>query len=186
MEVNSEDFSLIDRFTQGDQEAFAMLVKKYQDYAFNIAYSLAGTHHGAEDIAQEAFVKVYQNISSFERKSSFSTWLYRIVINSAYNYIKRQKKYTGLEYDPQPLDARKISLERLEHKDKQDIIKRSIEKLPFKYRTVLVLKDIEGLSYFDIARVLQCSIGTVESRLSRARVMLKKILEPILRKDGQI
>jgi RNA polymerase sigma-70 factor (ECF subfamily) len=185
-ETNTEDYSLIDRFLSGNEEAFEKLVKKYQNFAVNIAYSLSGESRYAEDIAQEAFIKVYQNLAAFEKKAAFSTWLYRIVANTTYNYLRSKKSYVSLDNVSEGIELKKSSLDELESKEKQQIINKAIRSLPFKYRTVLTLKDVEGLSYAEIAQVVGCRIGTVESRLFRARSMLKKILSPLLEKEGRI
>jgi RNA polymerase sigma-70 factor (ECF subfamily) len=182
-----EDNILIDKFLSGDQEGFEMLVKKYQNKVLNIVYSLIGAAHQAEDIAQEIFIKVYNQLHSFKREAEFSTWLYRVAVNTTYNYIKKEKRYIPLENIKRAQALGKNALENLESKERRQIVNKAIESLPFKFRTVLVLKEIEGLSYKDIAKTLGCRIGTVESRLFRARDMLKKVLFPIVKgeeKDG--
>ncbi len=184
MGSNAEDYALIEKFLSGDEEGFAALVKRYQNYVINTVYSLVGYSRHAQDIAQEVFIKIYQNLAFFEKKSAFSTWLYRIVVNTTYNSLKNKKRYVALNDIDEPVDVKKSSLAELEEEEKQQLIKKAIERLPFKYRTVLALKDINGFSYIDIANVLGCRIGTVESRLFRARIMLKKILLPLLKKDG--
>jgi RNA polymerase sigma-70 factor (ECF subfamily) len=182
----SEDFDFIDRFLSGEEAAFDALVKKYQNYVVNIVYSLLGVNTSAEDIAQEVFIKVYQNLDTFEKKSSFSTWLYRITINTSYNHIKSRKAHLPLEELGELTDIREIAVEHMENRERQQIINKAIQNMPFKYRTVLVLKDIEGLSYQDIAKTLNCPLGTVESRLARARDILKKILAPLLKREEML
>ncbi len=178
-----EDNVLIERFLSGDEEGFEMLVKRYQDRVINIIYSLTGEARDADDIAQEIFIKVYRNLPTFNKKAGFSTWLYRICVNTTYNYLKKEKRYLPLDYIQESDVFKKGSLDNLESKERQELIKEAIERLPFRFRTVIVLKEIEGLSYKDIAKTLGCRIGTVESRLFRARDMLRKILSPAL-KEG--
>lgn len=178
-----EDERLIERFLSGDEEGFEMLVKKYQNHVVNIVYSLTGETQDADDIAQEVFIKVYKNLGSFSKKAKFSTWLYRITVNTTYNHLKKEKRYVPSDYRKDSDVFKKIPLEDLERGELKELIRKSIEKLPFKYRTVIVLKEIEGLSYKEIAKSLGCRIGTVESRLFRARYMLKKILSPIVKED---
>jgi RNA polymerase sigma-70 factor (ECF subfamily) len=178
-----EDVLLIDRYLTGDEEGFTMLVKKYQNRVINIVYSLTGKTGDADDIAQEVFIKVYRNLSSFKKRSGFSTWLYRITVNTTYNHLKKQKRHLPLGYAQEPAALTKSSLEELESSERQELISEALGKLPFKFRTAIVLKEIEGLSYKDIAGTLGCRIGTVESRLFRARQMLKEILSPII-KEG--
>jgi RNA polymerase sigma-70 factor (ECF subfamily) len=175
-ESKREDYRLIDRFLLGDELGFEILVKKYQNHVINMVHSFLGKTHHIEDIAQEVFIKVYENLSSFKRKADFSTWLYRITVNTTYNYIKKEKRHTSLRLIKEKDSLKKASLENFYGKEKQLLIRKGLGKLPFKYRTIIVLKDIEGLSYKDIAKILGCRIGTVESRLFRARARLKKIL----------
>lgn len=178
-----EDEILIQRYLNGDEEGFTMLVKKYQERVINIIHSLSGAAAGAEDIAQEVFVKVYQNLAYFRKKCGFSTWLYRITVNTAYNYWKREKKYVSLDSFPDgAAGTDKKTWDKLEARERQQWINKALERLPFKFRSVVALKEIEGLSYKDIARTLGCRIGTVESRLFRAREMLKEMLSPLLEK----
>lgn len=182
-----EDDALIEKFLEGaKEEGFEMLVKKYQNRVVNIAYSLAGQAHDADDIAQEVFIKVYKNLDSFNRKAEFSTWLYRITINTAYNYIKKKKRFIPTDFVDRPDTIKAASSEDLGGDERQASIKKAIERLPLKYRSVIVLKEIEGLSYRDIAKTLNCSIGTVESRLFRARSMLKKILSPAIKEEKDV
>jgi len=176
----AEDYALIDRFLSGAEEAFDMLVRRHQNRVINIVYSLTGQNPHAQDIAQEVFIKVYSNLGTFEKKAAFSTWLYRITVNTTYNYLKARREHVSLDDIQEPEDSRKTSLAELEQKERQGLISKAIESLPFKYRKILVLKDIEGLAYIDIAKVVGCRIGTVESRLFRARLMLKKILTPLM------
>ncbi len=178
-----EDDILIERCLDGDEEGFEMLVKKYQNQVINTVYSLTGTTQDADDIAQEEFIKVYKNLGSFNKKAKFSTWLYRISVNTAYNHLKKEKRALPSDYLQAADVFKKRALEELESREKQELIRKSIERLPFRFRRVIVLKEIEGLSYKDIAKTLGCRLGTVESRLFRARRMLKKILSPIVKEE---
>jgi len=182
-----EDKILIEKFLSGDEAGFEMLVKKYQNRVVNIVYSLIGYAQHAEDIAQEVFIKVYKQLPCFRKEAKFYTWLYRITVNTTYNYVKKENKYIPVENVKREQALSKSSLEQVESQERRQIINKAIENLPFQFRSVLVLKDIEGLSYKEIAKTLGCRLGTVESRLFRARDMLKKILFPIIKgekKDG--
>jgi RNA polymerase sigma-70 factor (ECF subfamily) len=187
MEIKMRDSSLIEIFNSGDRRGFEILLKKYQNRVANIAYSLTGQKDSVDDIAQEVFIKVYQNLASFRKKAKFSTWLYRITVNTSYNYLKKKKRWVPLDsldsdssdFSQSP-DYGNLSSKELEHRENQQLLKRAIENLPFKYRSVIILKEIEGLSYKDIAKSLRCRIGTVESRLFRARRLLRKALRPLL------
>lgn len=180
MKNSPEDYLLIDKFLSGEEEGFETLVKKYQNYIVNIVYSLIGQNSYVEDIAQEVFIKVYKNLSSFKKKCAFSTWLYRITVNTTYNYVKGKKE--NISFDSAGIDfcANTNINAEIESKEKDQIIQKAIENLPFKYRTVVVFKDIQGFSYAEIAKILGCRIGTVESRLFRARAILKERLSPLL------
>ncbi len=174
---------LIEQFLAGDEAGFAMLVKRYQNKVLNIVYSLLGQSGEAEDIAQEVFMKVYHGLRSFRKEAQFATWLYRICVNTTYNYIKAHKRFLPLE-EAQTQDAfPKIAAHSLEAQETKELVNKAIAELPFHFRSVLVLKEIEGLSYKEIARTLSCRIGTVESRLFRARELLRKSLTPLLKTE---
>ena len=181
----AEDNALIDRFLKGDEAGFELLVRKYQNRVVCIVYSLTGSNPHAEDIAQDVFIKVYQNLAGFEKKSAFSTWLYRITVNTTYNHLRSKRVHVSLDEIDAPEPFEKVSIDAIESKEKQRFVTKAIESLPFKYRMVVVLKDIEGLGYADIAKVLKCRIGTVESRLFRGRERLKKILTPLM-EEGKL
>lgn len=178
-----EDIIYIEQFLAGDMEGFEMLVRKYQNRVLNIVYSLVGKDRESEDILQEAFLKVYNNLNSFSRRSSFSTWLYRIVVNTTYDFLRRRKNFISDDIVMGKIAAVNDGpVAVLLKKEKETMIAKALENVPFKYRTAVVLKDIEGLGYSDIARILRCSIGTVESRIYRARQFLR---EELLRHGGE-
>ena len=169
-----EDLALIAKFKEGNMEGFEMLVKKYHNRIINIAHSLAANRNDAEDIAQEVFLKIYHTLHGFKAQAKFSSWLYRITVNAAYDYLRKNKhKTTSLD----DIDYANIS----DNRNREDMLAKeaiqgALNKIPFDFRTTLVLKEIEGLSYQEIAEALKISIGTVESRIFRARQMLKKLL----------
>ncbi len=169
-----EDGELIQRCKEGDLEAFEMLVKKYRNEAVNIAYSLLGCRADGEDVAQESFIKIYRNIGGFKEKSKFSTWLYRIVVNTAYDFLRR-KKDTPISLDEINC-APSVLPKEPESQSNKELINELLTKIPFEYRSALILREIEGLSYKETAETLKISIGTVESRIFRGRAMLKGLL----------
>ncbi|OGX24588.1 MAG: hypothetical protein A2Y03_10220 [Omnitrophica WOR_2 bacterium GWF2_38_59] len=173
----NDDKLHIEQFLHGEEKGFEMLVGKYQNRVLNIVYSLVGKDNESEDISQDVFLKVYHGLKSFKQQSQFSTWLYRIVVNTTYDALRKRKK---IIYDEEILtkstDDRNDPKDILFIEERETIIKNALGKIPIKYRTALVLKDIEGLSYIEISRVLCCHIGTVESRIYRARQFLKKEL----------
>lgn len=159
-----------------------MLVERYQDMVVNLAYSLSGNIYEAEDIAQEAFVKAYRRLGSFREDAKFSTWIYRITVNTFHDFWRRRKGSVPLDVLPSLREEGDFR-DSLHKKEIQSIIREALNKLPLKYREVVVLRDIEGFEYREISRLIGCRIGTVESRLFRARNMLKKILGPLLTKE---
>ncbi|MDD5665609.1 MAG: sigma-70 family RNA polymerase sigma factor [Candidatus Omnitrophica bacterium] len=169
-----EDSGYIARFKSGDLEGFEMLVKKYQGKALNIAYSLTSNLSSAQDVAQEAFIKIYNNLHSFRFESKFSSWFYRIVVNSAYDFLRKNKYQPISMEDPACPELSLIE----ENPDPlaKELVGWALSKVPFKYRSALILREIEGLSYGDISRSLGVGVGTVESRIFRGRKILKDIL----------
>jgi RNA polymerase sigma-70 factor (ECF subfamily) len=180
----ADDPILINRFKDGDTYAFEEIVLKYQDRIYNLCRYMLGNAHDAEDATQEVFLKVYQNLNKFKPDSSIHTWLYRIAVNTCIDY-RRKPLFESLfktsrEGDifvlDQPSDS--PSPERLyESRQIGNAIQLALGRLSEKLRTVIVLKEIEGLSYEEIAEVLDVSIGTVKSRISRAREELKELLK---------
>ncbi len=176
-----EDIIFIDQFLNGDQKGFEMLVKKYQNRVLNIVYSLIGVDSESEDITQEVFLKVYHHLKSFKRNCQFSTWVYRIVVNTTYDFLRKRKNFVD---DNSVLEKCVSTADSPDDvfckEERREVISSALLKVPVNFRTALVLKDIEGLSYDDISKVLSCSIGTVESKIYRARHFLKEVL----RKDA--
>lgn len=182
---------LIRQAQAGNTEAFEKLVVIYQEKIYSLSYYLAGNHADAQDLAQEAFVKAYSSLGSFRQEANLGTWLHRITVNLWLNIKRRQKNLTIFSLDdPVQTDedefTRTIAAEDpggdpvkvLEGKELQALVRDALLSIPEEYRSVLVLREMEGYSYDDIAEVMQCSLGTVKSRLNRARKALKaKIVE---------
>lgn len=153
------------------EEEFEKLVNQYAGRVSNIIYQMLGSPNEVDDLAQEVFIKVYQHLKNFRKESKVFTWIYRITVNTVWDYLRKQKY------------RKTVPLEGIEpiHTDTSGELKvllnTEIRKLPLKYRTILILKDIEGLSYKEITGILRCRIGTVESRLFRAREALREKLE---------
>lgn len=183
---NLSDKALISLIKSGDREAFNILVKRYEKKVFNILYLQLGPINDLEDLAQEVFIKIFKNINKFRGEAQFSTWLYRIVLNLSYDYKRKNKNIFSLDdnidYESEETfediiptteeDPEKV-LEKLEIQRK---IRDTIKSLSKEYQEVLILREFEGLSYEEIAKVLNCPVGTVESRLFRAREELRKRL----------
>ncbi|MCS7202188.1 MAG: sigma-70 family RNA polymerase sigma factor [Dictyoglomus sp.] len=184
--TNLSDKALISLIKSGDREAFNILVKRYEKKVFNILYLQLGPISDLEDLAQEVFIKIFKNINKFRGEAQFSTWLYRIVLNLSYDYKRKNKNIFSLDenidYESEETfenilptseeDPEKV-LERLEVQRK---IRDAIKGLSKEYQEVIILREFEGLSYEEIAKVLNCPVGTVESRLFRAREELRKKL----------
>ena len=169
-----EDILYIEQFLGGDEKGFEMLVRKYQDRVLNIVHSLIGKDGESEDIAQEVFLKVYNNLRTFRGHSQFSTWLYRIVVNAVYGFTRGRGKMVNDEGAiKNSATAYKGPRDNLIIKEREALLNKALENVPINFKTALIFKDIEGLSYIEISKILCCSIGTVESRIYRARQFLK-------------
>jgi RNA polymerase sigma-70 factor (ECF subfamily) len=182
----ADDRSLVDRAAHGDRDAFGMLVRRHQDRAFNLAYQVLRNREDALDVAQEAFVKAFASLPGFKAEASFTTWLHRIVVNLAIDGLRRRRRSEGAEYDDRRAVAEDAVAERaapgdpaaeLEMKQVRGLLARGIAALPPAQRAVLVLREIEGMSYHEIAAAVGCSLGTVMSRLFYGRRKLQRIFQ---------
>jgi RNA polymerase sigma-70 factor (ECF subfamily) len=182
-----EDALLVKAFQRGDRSAFDKLVTKHKNRIFNVCYWFLGDYQEADDIAQETFIKVYRSLGKFRLESAFSTWIFRIAINSCKNRLtsaafKRKKRTIsidnpggqgeGVVIDVFPNGAASPS-EQLEQKERMRQIRESINAMSSEFREIITLRDIEGLSYGEISAVAGISLGTVKSRLARARAELR-------------
>lgn len=179
---------LIRRAKDGDIAAFEQLISNYQIKIYHIAYHMLSNEQDAEDAAQEAMLKAYRYLGSFKEESGFYTWIYRITHNICLDMLRKRKRslahetdlvkkdQDGQEAEVQIIDAKPQPEEQLMSKQVQKEMQNAIAELKENYRIVLVMRDIEGMSYDDIAAVLEISAGTVKSRLNRARENLRKII----------
>jgi RNA polymerase sigma-70 factor (ECF subfamily) len=198
MHVNVNDAVLIEQYQKGDSEALERLVLKYQNRIYNVILRMCADHDDAAELTQETFVKVIENLDKFEGRSSFYTWTFRIAVNLTLNYCQRNSKLAFKSLDAEQEqqhdgDARQVLKDFLsddsspdpaavvQNKELYRIAARALMGLDEAHRAVIVLRDIEGMSYARIAEVLDIEIGTVRSRLSRARSKMRDILEAILR-----
>ncbi len=176
----------IKQVKKGDQNAFAEIVDLYKDKIYQLCYRMLGNAHEAEDIAQEAFIRAYVNIHTYDMNKKFSTWLYRIATNLSIDRIRKKKPDYYLDAEVSGTDgltmysqiAAEAALpeEELETMELQQTIQAEILKLPDKYRTVIVLKYIDELSLIEISEILDIPIGTVKTRIHRGREALRKQL----------
>ena len=171
-----DDFSLIKQFIDGDESVFSELLKRHKEKVRNIIYITLSNTDGVDDIAQEVFITVYRHLKSFRFESQFTTWLYRITINKCKDHL-RKKNIRSIFL---PIKDEEPVFESInEDTDIKHIVRNAIATLPDKLRIPIVLKDLEGFSYQEIADTMECEIGTVKSRIFRAREALKKILKPL-------
>jgi len=179
--------AVIARCQNGDVAAFEELIAVYQKKVINSAYSILGNREDAYDMAQEIFLKIFANISKFNQQSSFSTWLYRVTRNMCLDELRRRKRHdsrvvsiTGEKdddsYDMQIADTARGPEDIAAQGAVVQQVRLAINELPEDYRTSLILREMEGLDYQQIADILECSIGTVKSRISRGRKMLREKL----------
>ncbi len=178
---------LIRKAQAGDAGSFEELVSLYQERVLTLSFYLAGNYADAQDLAQEVFVKAYVKLNSFRQEADLGTWLHRIAIN-LWSNMKRDRKFSSLVSLDDPLQTETGEFYRtviatdqggdpqkvLDGKELQDLLKLTLRQLPEEWRTVLVLREIEGFSYEEIASITRCSLGTVKSRLNRARQALRE------------
>jgi len=188
-----DEISLIARCKEGSREAFEELVLKNQKKIFNVAYKLLQNYDEANDVAQEVFVRAFRAIKGFRQESGIFTWLYRITVNLSKNRMKvlaRERKRTDSLDDPIVTEEGQVMREVAEDKpspsqiladkERAELIQAALADLEKEFKTVLVLRDMEGQSYEEIAQITRVNIGTVKSRLHRARMMLKEKLKGVL------
>lgn len=188
--MRQDECALISRCKEGDLSAFDDLVRRYEKQVYNFAYRLTQNYDDANDIATDAFIKIYNSIESFRGDANFSTWLFRIVTNLFLDWRKRSKAHMNIPLDEyidleestvtrQIEDPSPSPLELLEASERFGVLERAINDLPEYQRIMVFLYHTQGQSYEEIAQVIGLPIGTVKSRLNRARLALRKKLEPV-------
>ena len=187
---SSADKALVERVQRGDKKAFDLLVLKYQTKIVKLVSRYVRDQGDALDVTQDAFLKAYRALPNFRGESAFYTWLYRIAINTAKNHLVTVSRrpaevdLSGGDDDESQLDSLQKEMETPENllltKEIQDTIIQTIERLPDDLRTAITLRELEGLSYEEIATVMDCPIGTVRSRIFRAREAIDNQLQPLL------
>ncbi|HIE11091.1 MAG TPA: sigma-70 family RNA polymerase sigma factor [Kiritimatiellae bacterium] len=183
--------ALLARTRSGDRAACGELVRRYQSRIYSLVYNMVGNREDAEDLVQEIFVRAFHNIGSFQGRSRFYTWLYRIAVNLTINFLKRSARSRNLSLDDVELGierdrtfvevvSRRTPATDMRITELQERLNAALQKLSDKHRTVVVLHDIEGIPHQEIARMLRCSAGTVRSRLFYARKQLQEELRDLL------
>jgi len=192
--VSLSDEDLMAEAAEGSERAFSELVGRYRSRVLNLVSRLLNDRESSDDISQEVFVRVYLHRKNYRRGAKFSTWLFTIAANLAKNEIRRRKRrrnWSSLDELQEQLHDSSLQLmdpkgnreAEVDSAQIQGIVGEAITTLPERYRLALVLRDVEGLAYEEIAQVLGIPGGTVRSRINRARLMLKKKLEPMLRRE---
>lgn len=184
------DQELVERVQRGDKKAFDLLVLKYQQKVANLISRYVRDPSETLDVTQEAFIKAYRAIPNFRRESAFYTWLYRIAINTAKNYLVAQKRRPpNADIDAETAEQLDVGVRLKEHATPEnhlleaeigDTVTQAINDLPEDLRTAITLRELEGLSYEEIARAMDCPVGTVRSRIFRARAAIDAKLQPLL------
>ena len=187
--ITAEDGAIIARYQRGDAGAFDELVQRHQQRAYHFAFRLTKNPDEAADVVAEAFVRVYRSLDHFKGESSFTTWLYRIETNCFLDMRKRASSRPALSLDEvlqvedgqveiQIIDNRESAQDRVEQRERLSAIEVAMKDIPAHQRTILLMYHAEAMSYEDIAETLRLPIGTVKSRLNRARLSMRQALRP--------
>ncbi len=174
------DNDVVVRIKAGDREAFDILVEEYQAQVVNIAYGMLSNREDAFDAAQEVFIRIYKHIGGFRMDSALSTWIFKITKNVCTDFLRKRKDAVSLDVEDEnkpkaEIEDRKHAPETaVERTETQRLVREAISQMEENYRLVITLFDIEGLSYEEIAAIIGCPVGTVKSRLARAREKLKQ------------
>ena len=188
----ADDAAVVTSFLNGEERAFTVLVERYQTRLLNFIYRTIGDRDRAEDLVQEVFIRVYRHLHRFDRSKKFSTWVYTIASNLAKNELRNRSRNPlvlfqtiqgSTEDEDRPLQfedttARPDDLYRKRHL--RELVEDTVAKLPEHHRQVFVLRELEGKSYEEIAEITDCNLGTVKSRLNRARTAFAAIIEPFI------
>ena len=189
-EKRKEDARLISAALQGDEKAFEVLLKKYRNLVFTIMMKMVRKPQEAEDLTQEAFMKAFRSLSSFNNEFAFSTWLMKIATNNCIDFLRKRKLRTYSINEPVQYKDEKIEMELPDHEpgpekhllqsEQKRIIEEAIDQLPERYRYVILLRHKEEKSYEEIAEILDLPLGTVKAQIFRAREILNQKLKEIL------
>jgi RNA polymerase sigma-70 factor (ECF subfamily) len=182
---DGDEAELLERARKGDSEAFGVLVERYQRRVANVALAVVHNQEDALELAQETFIRAYENLDKFESRSSFSTWLYRIAANLAIDFWRREGRHVVLRGEDAENELRRMPTERgdsykaASRSELSERLSKALEELTPEHRAVILLREVEGLSYDEISEVLQIPRGTVMSRLHYARTHLRTLLKDL-------
>ena len=177
-----DERELIARLQKRDEAAFEELIRQYEKKVYTLCFRMCGNSEDAEEAAQDAFLALWRGIDRFRQESSLSTWIYRLATNACIDTLRRRKKQSGsVSLDDEELfvdavDTSPQPQETVEHREAQKLLQEGLPALPEEYRKVLILREIEGLSYTEIAESASIELGTVKSRISRGRSLLRNFL----------
>ena len=188
------DLAIVRRVQEGDVAAFDQLVLKYRGRVYGVVYNMTSNREDASDLTQDAFIKSFQSINRFQGQSSFFTWLYRIAVNSTLTHLRKNRLRTFFSFEKINEDD-KVSAEVIAAltdntgadqetfaRDLQEKLNEAMQKLSIRHRTVITLFEIDGLGHQEIAEIMNCSVGTVRSRLHYAKQLLQSELQPYIRR----
>lgn len=187
MADQAEISKLVEMAQQGDSRAFGILIENYERLVYNVVYRMLPNHEDVKDVSQEVFLKAYKYLGKFDGKASFSTWIYRIAVNTSIDELRKRKGHETISIDKET-DTNEgiLKKEYADHsagveeqviaKESMAQIKQAMENLSTEHRVIITLRDLEGLSYAEISEITETSLGTVKSRLARARKALKDLI----------
>jgi RNA polymerase sigma-70 factor (ECF subfamily) len=181
----TDETELIDAALQGNSSAFGELVHRYQDRLYSAVVHIVGCRSEAEDVVQDAFVQAFVKLRTFKHNSKFYTWLYRIAVNVSISHRRRRRIELSVEQareltGDEPLDGRSPPSDPLEQAERREKLAQAMQLLTVEHRTIIVLRHMEEFAYEEIAEILEISVGTVRSRLHRARAQLLEHLKEIM------
>jgi RNA polymerase sigma-70 factor (ECF subfamily) len=171
------DFELIDLTLNGERTAFEILVERYKNSIYALAFRMLRNHDDAADISQDVFFKAYEALGTFKKKSSFHTWLYRIATNSCINYLRKQNAQQEVELATYHAAKQSDTLDSLYKLELQDVVNTAIEKLPEKQKATVILRVCEGLSHREVSKQLHCSVGTAKANYFHAIRNLRRFMK---------
>lgn len=178
----STDFDLVKLSKRGDRQAFGELVRRHQSIVFNVSYRFMRDSASAEDMAQEAFVKAFRLLKGFRGDCSFSTWMYRVTCSVCLTELSRRKKRGEVALQPKHVGERAVQPD--ENFDMPELVRRCVNMLPDRYATIMTLYYLQGVSYDEIAQVMDIPMGTLKTWMHRARKQLKKIVQKEIFSDA--